>query len=120
MPPTRGISCLSLVLYGIRIVEVGEEEDIRLLVQSGSVDWSENAEDEDPAILWALRNEKLGIVDILMTVNKINLQGYPSADLTIKCDSETFIFSSSGLVGCLIGEAMVTAGPDIYRLKFRL
>ena len=50
----------------------------------------ETAEDEDPAILWALKNEKLGIVDILMAVNKINLQGDPSADLTINCDSETF------------------------------
>ena len=65
-------------------VEVGEEEDIRLLVQAERnyknygrrfirVDWNETAEDEDPAILWALKNEKLGIVDILMTVNKINL-----------------------------------------------
>ena len=44
----------------------------------------------DPAILWALKNEKFGIVDILMAVNKINLQGDPSADLTINCDSETF------------------------------
>ena len=71
-------------------VEVGEEEDIRLLVQSGSVDWSETANDEDPAILWALKNEKFGIVDILMEVNKINLQGDPSTDLAINCDSETF------------------------------
>ena len=97
-------------------VEVGEEEDIRLLVQAqtqednenddededdsdneekedevkNAFDWNETAEDEDPAILWALKNEKLGIVDILMTVNKINLQGDPSADLTINCDSETF------------------------------
>ena len=91
-------------------VEVGEEEDIRLLVQSEREDekyndewrgftvnccvddwnWNETAEDEDPAILWALKNEKFGIVDILMAVNKINLQGDPSADLTINCDSETF------------------------------
>ena len=85
-------------------VEVGEEEDIRLLVQAeredkkydavfdklSRVDWNETAEDEDPAILWALKNEKFGIVDILMAVNKINLQGDPSADLTINCDSETF------------------------------
>ena len=71
-------------------MEVGDEEDIRLLVQSGSLDWNETAEDEDPAILWALKNEKFGIVDILMAVNKINLQGDPSADLTINCDSETF------------------------------
>merc|ERR1712150_109844 len=71
-------------------VEVGEEEDIRLLVQSESVDWNETADDEDPAILWALKNEKFGIFDILKAVNKINLQGDPSADLTINCDSETF------------------------------
>ena len=71
-------------------VEVGEEEDIRLLVQSGSVDWNETVEDEDPAILWALKNEKFRIMDLLMPVNKINLQGDPTADLIIKCDSETF------------------------------
>ena len=53
-------------------------------------DFNETALDEDPAILWALKNEKFGIVDILMPVNKINLQGDPSADLTINCDSETF------------------------------
>ena len=86
-------------------VEVGEEEDIRLLVQSqtqddcsddgsedeeyATFDWNETAEDEDPAILWALKNEKFGIVDILMAVNKINLQGDPSADLTIYCGAET-------------------------------
>ena len=71
-------------------VEVGEEEDIRLLAKWTYFDWNETAEDEDPAILWALKNEKFGIVDILMPVNKINLQGDPSADLTINCDSETF------------------------------
>ena len=86
------------------VLEVGEEEDIRLLVQAErededecykyreyfTVDWNETVENEDPAILWALKNEKFGIVDILMAVNKINLQGDPSADLTINCDSETF------------------------------
>ena len=30
-----------------------------------TVDWNETAEDEDPAILWALKNEKFGIFDIL-------------------------------------------------------
>ena len=77
-------SCLARIA-----VKVGEEEDIRLLVQAEKededesykdreyvfVNWNETAEDEDPAILWALKNEKFGIVDILMTVNKINLQG---------------------------------------------
>ena len=88
-------------------MELGEEEDIRLLVEAEREDdedsygsyetgefvtvyWNETAEDEDSAILWALKNEKFGIVDILMAVNKINLQGDPSADLTINCDSETF------------------------------
>ena len=32
-------------------------------------------EEEDPAILWALKNEKFRIVDILMPLNKINLLG---------------------------------------------
>ena len=53
-------------------VEVGEEEDIRLLVQSGSIDWNETAENEDPAIQFALKNRKFRIVDILMEVNEIN------------------------------------------------
>ena len=77
-------------------VEVGEEEDIRLLVEDEKkdifpcVDWNKTDEDKDPAILWALKKGKLGIVDILMAVNKINLQGDPSADLTINCKTETF------------------------------
>ena len=71
-------------------VEVGEEEDIRLLVQSGTVDWTETGENEDPAILWALKNDKLAIFDLLAPVSNINLQGDPSADLTVVCDSETF------------------------------
>ena len=74
----------SLARIAVECWSVGvlEEEDIRLLVRSGSLDWSKTAEDEDPAILWALKNEKFGIVDFLMTDNKINLQGDPSADLT--------------------------------------
>ena len=85
-------------------VEVGEEEDIRLLVQAERedeyyddeqfnlirVDWNETAEDEDSAILWTLKNEKFRIFDILQSSTKINLQGDPSADLTINCGSETF------------------------------
>ena len=47
-------------------VEVGEEEDIRLLVQSGSVKWNKTVKDEDPAIMWALKNRKLDIVRILL------------------------------------------------------
>ena len=80
-------------------VEVGEEEDIRRLVDwheeakvhsSYLIDWNETAENEDPAILWALKNDKMSIVDILIPVNKLNLQEDSSTDLTIVCGSETF------------------------------
>ena len=47
-------------------VEVGTVEDIRLLAQSGTIDWNE-AREEDPAIMWALKNRKLEIVRILLT-----------------------------------------------------
>ena len=72
-------------------MEVLEEKEVKLLVQSGySVDWEETAENEDHAILWAVRNDKFGILDILSLVIKLNLQGDPSADLAINCGSETF------------------------------
>ena len=47
-------------------VEVGKVEDIRLLAQSGTVDWNEATKDEDPAIMWALKNRKLDMVRILL------------------------------------------------------
>merc|ERR1719397_2260768 len=79
-------------------VEVGEEEDIRLLVDGNEgaeeddnfIDWNETAENEDPAILWALKNDKFNIFDVLSSVNKLNLQEDSSTDLTIVCGSETF------------------------------
>ena len=90
----RILSKLERPYYGSSLariaVEVGEEEDIRLLVQSGSVDWDETVEDEDPATLWSLKNEKFEIFDLLPSATKINLQEDPSADLSIKCESETF------------------------------
>ena len=55
-------------------VEVLEEEDVKLLVQSGySVDWKETAENEDPAILWALKNDKFDLVQRLLESPDINL-----------------------------------------------
>ena len=71
-------------------VEVGEEEDIRLLVKSGKIDWSQKADNEDPAILWALKNDKLSIFDILARGNTFELQDDPSTDQTIICGSEEF------------------------------
>ena len=50
-----------------------EEEDVKLLVQSGKVDWNETAEDEDPAILWALKNDKFDLVQRLLASPDINL-----------------------------------------------
>ena len=104
-------------------VEVGEEEDIRLLVQSGSINWNETVEDEDPAILWALKNEKFGIVDILMAVNKINLQGGPSADLTINCDSEIFrvhkyfLCSKSPVFSAMLNSGMREAREGVINIR---
>ena len=54
-------------------VEVGEEEDVRLLVQSGTVDWNETSENEDPAILWALNNDKFNLVRLLLESPTINI-----------------------------------------------
>ena len=91
-------------------VEVGEEEDIRLLMKYGYVDWDETAEGEDPAILWALINEKFGIVNVLMAVNEINLEGDPSAVLTIICDSETF----------KVHQYFLSAGSPVFSAMFNI
>ena len=48
-------------------LDVGEEEDIRLLVQSGTVDCSKTGENEDPVILWALKTHKLLLESIGIT-----------------------------------------------------
>ena len=72
-------------------VEVLDEKEIKLLVPyEYEVDWNERIENEDPAILWSLKNDKFGMFDILLPVSKLNLQGDSSADLTIICGSETF------------------------------
>ena len=56
-------------------VEVEEEEDVKRLVEAGTVDWNERArEDEDPAIMWALVNDKLSVVHQLLKAPGIDLQ----------------------------------------------
>ena len=56
-------------------VEVEEEEDVKRLVEAGTVDWNERArEDEDPAIMWALANDKLSVVQQLLKAPGIDLQ----------------------------------------------
>ena len=55
-------------------VEVGEEEDVRRLVEAGTVDWNETAQGEDPAIFWALNNERVEVVKILLKWPGMNLK----------------------------------------------
>ena len=55
-------------------VEVGEEEDVRRLVETGTVDWNETVQGEDPAIFWALKNERLEMVKILIKCPGIDLK----------------------------------------------
>ena len=55
-------------------VEVGGEEDVRRLVEAGSVDWNETVQGEDPAIFWALNNERVEMVKILLKCPGIDLK----------------------------------------------
>ena len=54
-------------------VEVGEEEDVKLLVESKTVDWNQRAEGEDPAVFWALNNERFEMVKILLKCPDLDL-----------------------------------------------
>ena len=54
-------------------VEVGDDEDVKLLVEAGTVDWNETKGDEDAAIMWALVNDKSDLVKRLLEVPGINL-----------------------------------------------
>ena len=53
-----------------------EGEDVWRLVEAGAVDWNEKVQGEDPAIFWALKNDRLKIVKILLKS--------PGLDLKIK------------------------------------
>ena len=55
-------------------VEVGEVEDVKRLVEAGTVDWNETVQGEDPAIFWALKNERLEMVKILIKCPGIDLK----------------------------------------------
>ena len=55
-------------------VEVEEEEDVKRLVEAGTVDWNERTEGEDPAIFWALNNERFEMVKILLKCPGIDLK----------------------------------------------
>ena len=55
-------------------VEVGDDEDVRRLVETGTVDWNERAHGEDPAIFWALNNQRIEMVKILLKCPGIDLK----------------------------------------------
>ena len=55
-------------------VEVEEEDDVKRLVEAGTVDWNERAEGEDPAIFWALNNERFEMVKILLKCPGMDLK----------------------------------------------
>ena len=55
-------------------VEMGGDEDVRRLVKSGTVDWNEKVQGEDPAIFWALNNERFEMVKILLKCPEIDLK----------------------------------------------
>ena len=54
-------------------VEVGDQKDIKLLLESKTLDWNEAAAEEDPAIMWALKNDKIDLVQLLLSSPGINL-----------------------------------------------
>ena len=54
-------------------VEVGDQKDIKLLLESKTLDWNVAAAEEDPAIMWALKNDKIDLVQLLLSSPGINL-----------------------------------------------
>ena len=54
-------------------VEVLDDEDIKKLVEVETVDWNQRAEGEDPAVFWALNNERLEMVKILLKYSHLDL-----------------------------------------------
>ena len=61
-------------------MEVLGVDDLKLLVETGSVNWGSTAEGEDLPLVWALKNKE-EVVEALAEVNKMNLEGDPSSDL---------------------------------------
>ena len=55
-------------------LEVCEEEDMKLLVDSKTLDLNQTAEGEAPVIFWAPNNEKLEIVKILLECPDLDLK----------------------------------------------
>ena len=64
-------------------MEVGDTEDIqRLINHSSHINWDEKTESEDPAVFWALQNEKLEIVRLLIPL--INMEVRDRNNLSVE------------------------------------
>ena len=64
-------------------VEVGDTSDIQRLINNSSlINWDEKTESEDPAVFWALQNEKLEIVRLLIPL--INMEVRDRNNLSVE------------------------------------
>ena len=103
-------------------LEVLEEKDIKLLVKSSKVDWSEAAEGEDLPIVWALKNRE-EVVEILAEVNKTNLEGDPTSDVEIICGGKTlrvhkaFLRAKSTVFEASLRSGMKEEREGVIRIK---
>ena len=91
-------------------VEVLEEEDIKVLVQSEKVDWNETVENEDPAILWSLNNDKFNLVRLLLES--------PSININIR-DREGWSFLVRAISKQDLGEEAWTLFPSFYPITLK-
>ena len=64
-------------------MEIGEVEDIKLLVQDGGINWNAASQKEDAAIMWALKNGKLDVVLTLLNVPGVDLEVRDKDNLTL-------------------------------------
>ena len=72
-------------------VEVGEMEDVKLLVESRTVDWKERVEGEETAIFWALNNEMFETFKLVL----------PEVDIKLKNNNGHSLEKAARLVALL-------------------
>ena len=72
-------------------VEVGEVEDVKLLVESKTVDWKERVEGEETAIFWALNNEMFETFKLVL----------PEVDIKLKNNNGHSLEKAARLVALL-------------------
>ena len=72
-------------------VEVGEVEEVKLLVESKTVDWKERVEGEETAIFWALNNEMFETFKLVL----------PEVDIKMKNNNGHSLEKAARLVALL-------------------